>query len=290
MTESPEILTPKRNVVLDSQVLSTLMSCPRLCDLRFNRNFTSTTGKSKSLNMGSVVHSFLEGYYGSIINGVSRAQAEGFGHTKALEYAGSDECRGLEPADLDWALDTCHQYCDFYKNDFWVPLEVETVKSKLIYEDDEIRIIWKAKLDSIFDTNQGIFPVDHKTMSQRRDLLSLNNQFMGQCILMDTRLMFINKIGFQKTLKAAEKFVRATVSYTADRLLEWQDTILPYYAKFYTMYADSEYYPPNFTHCENKYGFCQFKEVCESDRGMREEVIGANFIVGKKWDISNNEE
>jgi hypothetical protein len=123
-------------------------------------------------------------------------------------------------------------------------------------------------------------------MSQRRDTLALNNQFIGQCILAGTRLMFVNKIGFQKTLKPNEKFTRVAVNYTLDNLNEWQSVILPYYAKFFAMYAESEYWPPNFTHCENKYGFCAFKEVCSSDRGMREEVIGQNFVVGKPWDPS----
>jgi hypothetical protein len=179
--------------------------------------------------------------------------------------------------------DLC-QYVEYYKNDFWVPLEIEVVKSKVLYEDDEIRVMWKAKFDMISDTNQGIYPIDHKTMKQRRDTQSLNNQFIGQCLLMDTRLMFVNKIGFQKTLKAEEKFTRAAVNYTHDRLLEWQSVILPYYAKLYLMYAESEYWPPNFTHCENKYGFCAFKGVCEVDRSMREETLGIDFIVGKAWD------
>jgi hypothetical protein len=57
-----------------------------------------------------------------------------------------------------------------YRNDYWVPLEVEVVKARILYEDEEIRILWKAKLDVIFDTNQGIYPCDHKTSKQRRDI------------------------------------------------------------------------------------------------------------------------
>ena len=102
--------------------------------------------------------------------------------------------------------------------------------------------------------------------------------------------MFVNKIGFQKTLKAQDKFTRAPVSYTMDRLVEWQTVILPYYAKMMLMYQESGYWPPNFTHCENKYGMCSFKDVCEADRNLREETLGQNFVIGKKWDVTNPED
>ena len=287
--ESPTILIPKQNVILDSQLLSTLMSCARLADFSFNHSFTSIRGKSPSFEKGSIVHKFMEVYYGNIIKGVKKQDSVGFAISAAMEYAQSDECRNSTQEDKDLAIRTCQEYIEYYKNDFWVPLEVECVKGEVLYEDDEIRVMWKAKYDLISDTNQGIYPIDHKTMSQRRDTLTLNNQFIGQCILLKTRLMFVNKIGFQKSLKPEEKFTRVAVSYSLDRLIEWQSVILPYYAKLYLMYMEGEYWPPNFTHCENKFGVCAFKDVCESDRGMREETIGANFIVGKPWDILNED-
>jgi hypothetical protein len=289
-TTSPEILIPKKNIILDSQILTSLMACARMTDFKFNLNLQSINGKSRSLVMGSIVHTFLEVYYRHLIGGYTKTIAINQADLAAEAYANSDEARNASPEERAWALETCHQYLDFYKNDFWTPLEVEVVRGEVLYEDDEIRILYKAKYDWIVDTNQGIFPVDHKTMSQRRDTTSLNNQFTGQCILLKTRLMFVNKIGFQKSLKPEERFTRATINFSADRLIEWQTVILPYYAKLMLMYSESEYWPPNFTHCENKFGFCIFREVCEADRGMREEILGQNFVVGEPWDISSNEE
>lgn len=312
----------KKSIILDATILSTIMSCPRLADFRFNHNLVSINGKSNSLECGSIVHTFLEYFNKSLISGLKREQAIGFAFAAAELYIkGCPKCTGFigtpeipkpicghkandfpgvrnTPKESEgyktgwhWVLDTCQQYVDYYRNDHWVPLEVETVKGETLYEDEEIRILWKAKLDLTVDTNQGIYPVDHKTMKQRRDTNSMNNQFMGQCILMRTRNVFINKIGFQTTLKPEEKFTRPAVSYTAERLMEWQSETLPYYGKLLLMYAETGHFPPNFTHCEGKYGDCAFyKEVCSSNPGMREENIKLNFMVGPVWNPTNEDD
>ena len=319
-----EILIPKKNVVLDATVLSTLMSCGTLADFRFNLNLQPLEGKSNNLEVGSLVHKVLEVFNLSIIKGVKRQDAIGYAFAAGEMYIhGCRYCTSFTPTteqlkpscghQIDeypgmvntpqvpdksdnrekyktgwkWALETCEQYLDYYKNDSWVPLEVEVTKGMIVYEDDEIRILWKAKLDRTVDTNQGIFPVDVKTMKVRRDSVSLNNQFIGQCIVSKTRKMIVDKIGFQTTLEPKDKFTRTSMDYTADRLNEWQGTILPYWAKLMLMYDETGYWPPNFTHCENKYGLCQFKDTCESDRNIREETLKLNFMVGRKWDIGN---
>jgi hypothetical protein len=283
-----EILVEKKNVVLDATMLSTLMSCPRLADFRFNLNLIGIRGKSPSLEMGSICHTIIEHYYKSIIAGKGRGDSIAIGFAKGKELANDpEETRNASSEDIELAFTTMEEYFDFYRNDFWVPLEAEVVKGEILYEDDEISLLWKAKLDAAVDTNQGIFPVDHKTMKQRRDSLTLNNQFIGQCILMKTRQIIINKIGFQKTLKPHEKFTRPVLSYTADHLMEWQTEILPYYAKLMLLYADSGYWPPNYTHCENKYGFCPFVDVCKANPNMREDELKNNFKVGTPWDPTN---
>lgn len=283
-----EILIPKKNIILDATILSTLMSCARLTDFRFNHDLIPISGKSSSLEMGSLVHFVLENFYKNIRDGIKRDDAIGFGLTAGETYI-ETEVKNTSEEDIQLVWDTMHQYLEFYKNDSWIPIDVEYVKSEVIYEDDEIRIMWKAKLDLTVDTNNGIYPVDHKTMRARRDSSSLNNQFMGQCILMKTRGVIINKIGFQKSLKPSEKFTRPIISYSLDRLTEWSQIILPFWAKQLLAYSEIGFWPPNFTHCENKYGFCAFKGICEVDSGMREEALRLNFVKGEKWDISNLE-
>lgn len=275
----------KKNIILDATIFNTLIGCGRLTDFRFNHNFKNLDGKSPSLEMGSIVHTYLEKYYKGMIDNLPKNTAHEYGLTAAQIYAKSHEVTNTGDEDKAMALDTCQQYYDYYINDKWTPLAVEVVKSKVIYEDDEIRVMWKAKCDLIVDTAAGVVPVDHKTMKQRRDSVSLNNQFLGQTVVNETRLMIVNKIGFQKSLKAQEKFTRATINYTPERQQEWYSEIVPYWAKIMMMYSESGYWPPNWDRCETKYGFCEFKGVCESNPAMRQETLGINFKVGEPWSI-----
>ena len=342
------IPSPKKNIILDATLCTAVMTCARFAELRFDKQLVQISGKSNSLEVGSIVHKVLEVYYKSVIAGVKRNDAIGFGLVAGELYIkGCPHCTDFVPSDcscindsssidgevgckkcngttkLDkpkcghpineypgvtntppdstskpdrvgwkWALETCEQYFDHYKNDFWVPLEVEVVKREVLYEDDDIRVMWKAKLDLTCDTNQGIYPIDHKSMKQRRDSSLLNNQFKGQCILMRTRQVIINKIGFQTSLKPDEKFTRPIMSYSADILNEFQSEIIPHTAYKLLEYSESGYYPPtgHGVNCESKFGMCVFHEVCEADRNLRESILKNNFIVGQKWDIDNVEE
>src|SRR5262252_4053468 len=99
------------------------------------------------------------------------------------------------------------------------------------------------------------------------------NPILFFTILYKQNRMVKNNIGFQSTLKQEEKFTRNIITYSSDRLLEWQSEIVPYYAYRLLEYNESGYWPPDFTHCEGKFGNCVFIEVCKADRNMREQEL-----------------
>jgi hypothetical protein len=311
------IPAPKKNVIMDATLLSSLMSCGRYHDIRFNHRLISTHGKSNSLEVGSLIHKVFEVYYQHIIKGFPRQTAIGQALAAGQLYVTGcphcsidrpnsdaeskptcghevDEYPGVTNTPEDsagfntgwrFALNTCEQYFDFYKNDAFIPLASESVRGEVLYEDDEIRVLWKAKFDLIIDTNQiGIVSMDHKTFKQRREKSTLSNQFSGQCLLLKSRNVIVNKIGLQSSLKIQERLTREVVSYSADRLDEWQSQILPYYAYKYIDYSESGYWPPDYTHCDNMFGSCAYKQVCESDRNMREEVLRMHYRLAPVWD------
>jgi len=312
----------KKNVVMDATMLSSLMSCARYHDIRFNHRLVSMKGKSNSLEVGSLIHKVFEVFYQHKIDGFPRSVCIGNALTAGQLYiTGCPYCAHFTPTDevpkpvckheideypgmqntpeeserysTGWkfALHRCEEYFEFYKNDAFIPLSVEQVKGEIMYEDDEIRVLWKGKIDLIIDTNQiGIVSMDHKTFKQRRDKSSLSNQFMGYCMLLKSRNVIVNKVGLQSSLKIEECLTREVISFSADRLLEWQGETLPYYAYKYIQFNESGYWPPDYTHCDTMYGPCPYKEVCEADRNMREEVLRQNFQIVPVWDPSNKED
>lgn len=297
-------------IIMDSQLLSSMMACPRMGQLSFVRNFKANKGKSNALEAGSMVHTISEFYNKAIKDGKSRIDAIAIGFEAGQEYVlpyspnnkyvKDREHTGIQNMPMEddpkatsvaQVVKTMEEYFDHYRNDLWTVVDVEHVRGRVIFEDSDIKILWKAKYDLIVDTNIGIHSVDHKTMKQRKDTMVLNNQFIGQCTLLNSRNVIIDKIGFQKTLKPSEKFTRPVVSYSLDIMEEWRNDIVPYYARMWAAYCEAGYFPPNYTHCENKYGYCQFYEdICRSDRGMREESLKIFFHEGKPWDVNNDED
>src|SRR5215510_3112670 len=251
----------KHHLIFDSQTFTTEEACPRKHDLIFHRNLKRPGGKNNSFECGSLAHFILETYYRSWIAGypksecISRAFEAGKEYllpwTELCVYVKDKKHPGLQntPEESDnsekkriigWTavFSTMEEYFDFYKNDSFTPLHVEHVMGKLLYEDDDIAILWKAKMDLIADTNAGNRPMDHKTGKQREDPVSLNNQFMGQCFILGTRTMWVNQIVFASTLKPAEKFRRLPMNYSADRIEEWRTEIVPHYARMYLAYKE----------------------------------------------------
>lgn len=304
-------MTEKAQVILDATMTSSLMSCPRYLDFRFNKNLVPIEGKSNSLEAGSLAHHILEWYYKSIADGKTRNEALDNGFEAGWEYINGYKetnkflkdkedsyAQNLPPDSIkvgntdlvgyNFVIETMRGYFDHYRNDSFTVLGVECVKGKLIYEDDDIAIVWKAKFDLLPDFPTGVVPMDHKTGKQNRTPLSLNNQFIGQCMLTGSRNIIINQIGFQKSMPIHERVRRLTISYTADKIAEWVNDIIPYYARMLVAYNQVDSYPPNFTHCETKYGYCMYKQVCETDRGIRAQTLNVNFRKGKAWDISND--
>jgi hypothetical protein len=294
-----EVMIKKDNVILDATVLTSLMACERYVDFRFNKNLVPASGAGNPIEAGLVVHKILEEYAKAIIDGKVRQTAIDIGMQAGQELAASqenipqdnikDERGKLKIVGYTWIMETMHQYFKFWSSDSWTPISSEEVKRTLVYEDDDIRVLWVSKLDRMVDTyKQGVMPLDHKTMKQNRDPILLNNQFMGQCISAKGVRMCVDKIGFQTSLKPEDKFLRQIMGYTREQLGEQIQTIA-YYAKYLVDLNKHGYYPPRYIYCD-KYNGCIFRRVCESVPSDRERMLRLNFVVADEWNPASGED
>jgi hypothetical protein len=295
-----EVMIKKDNVILDATVLSSLMNCERYVDFRFNKNLIPASGSGNPIEAGIVVHKILEEYAKAIMNGSKRNDAIQIGMQHGSKLAAElpnipqdnvkDEYGKLKQVGYSWIMTTMEQYFEHYRADSWTPIAAEQVKRTMVYEDDDIRVLWVSKLDRLVDTfTQGVMPLDHKTMKQdHRSITSLNNQFMGQCISAQSVRMCIDKIGFQTSLKPENKFKREIMNYNREQLAEQVQTI-GYYAKYLVDLNKHGYYPPRYVYCD-KYGGCIFRTTCESMPSDRERMLRNNFVVADEWNPASNED
>lgn len=294
------IPTPKKNVIFDATVLTALMNCETYLNYRHNMNLIPIAGKGNPLDAGSLVHLILQEYNRALIAGTKRQDAILIGMEAGQKFYTTESTSipeenikakngHIEKVGYNYIVSTMEEYFERWKNSHWTPIEAERVVGHVIYEDDEMRILYKAKIDLMVDTYQdGICPVDYKTMKQRRDATSLNNQFRGQAILTKARTVYIEKIGWQASLKPEEKFTRQPISFSAAILAEQINTIV-YYAKTLIALQESQYYPQRFTFCD-KFSGCLFREVCKSDPQNRQAVLNQHFIAGEQWDPNNEKD
>jgi hypothetical protein len=263
-------------------------------------------GSGKGIEKGALLHAIFQHYYLARRDGKNRDEQfqEGMRVGK-LFIEGCQYCiagmacpdhketyKGLESLTLDEAYEVLmvfKEYHEFWntQNELWTTIDTEIVKGAVIYEDDEISLMWKAKIDWLVDDLRDICSVDHKSASRREDVLDLNNQFIGQCIVTKSDRMYVNKIGFQKTLKPEEKFERVAMSYTKARMAEWINETVSYAYDLKAL-MESGQYRHKMTSCMRRYGPCMYRPICQGEPNDRERIIREQFKIAEKaWDIGN---
>lgn len=298
-------------IAFDASTFSAFQKCPRYYKFRYIESWVNKEGKPNSLEAGSIAHFVLEHFRKALLAGKDRATAIQIGLDAGREYLHEyresnifmleKEHEGVKNTPLEnekrgqtiiigsnYVFETMLQYFDFYRNESWTLLGAEETRGKIIFEGEDIVVLWKAKFDALVDADLGVMPVDGKTMKQRRDNIRLNNQFRGQGVITNSRSIIVDKIGFQTTLKPEEKFLREVISYAPDAYSEWMNDTVPTWARLFIAFSEADYWPENPNGCETKFGKCEFLKVCEADRNMRGEEVKLYFKKGKPWDIGND--
>lgn len=282
---------------IDSQTLNMVQMCPRKTQYSFVYNLQPQE-REESLEKGDLMHKMLEVYYSMRLDSGPNLESPlwkelivsgippGSNNVAVAIDAGMYFASMMSiPSEVsEEVIDQFKAYCDYYAHDEWHPLSVEEVGSKILYQDDDLTIVYNYKIDLIAEKGRIVAPFDHKTGSRRQEPSSLSNQFIGYCFAIGSNNIIVNKIGFQKTLKPAERFQRYILTIDEQRILEWQKNSI-WWAMQYAQYWEDKYFPMNLTSCD-KYSGCIFKRVCESDPDNRDWKLKRDFITVDQWDVA----
>lgn len=282
----------KRIIVVDSQKLNGMQECMRKFKYSFATHLEPVS-KPDYFERGDLQHKMLQVYYNMrkhrlrwTVNNKTHADI-----VQACVIAGRHHAlkMQIDMDEVETGIKTFMQYAGHFADDGWNDIKaVEQVGSRILYEDDELIILYEVKIDLIIGIpGIPILPVDHKSGSQRREPSDLSNQFMGYCWFLGVNNIMINKIGFQKTLPPKDKFQRYLLSYTSNRLLEWQAEAA-WWIKQGLDFMDRGVWPRNLTSCD-KYSGCIYKNVCAADPIVRESKLLQLFETRtKSWDVGQD--
>lgn len=302
----------KKIINIDSQLLSSIQTCEEKTNLKFLHHIVPQQ-KSSALEKGELIHLPLEVYYSLMGNNCTFSNhalieiiSEGFSSIeelqllntrttehrrikiidKAVEYARFKATRlSISPDECEEVIFQFTEYCRFYENEEWNPLTAEGVGSKILFDSEELQIIYTFKIDLITEDQHGYFPVDHKSSSRRQDPSSMSNQFIGYCWALDCNRICINTIGFQKTLTPKERFQRHFLDISDDRIREWKG-----YAIYHIMQWENcmniGMFPKRYSSCKGQFP-CEFISICESNPDYRPRIVDRDFKIAEKWDPSS---
>ena len=318
-------------IEVDSQILNSIQNCQLKHELQFEENLAPET-KAAPLEKGDLLHKMMELYDGLMGKDIVNFQADTWNLLHKAEIDGTFP--GLQDFLASWAteknkrniinfclragqffaskmqIDTetsdnvmfqFNAYCEFYTNDPWETLAVEEVGSRVLFENAILKIIYSGKIDRLVQQGNIIAPMDHKSSERRGSVSSMSNQFIGYCFLLQCNHIIIDKIGFQKTLKPAERFQRFILQIDQGRIDEWAEnsinTLLVHLmttvedsteAEMYFQILRARLKSPlmNLTSCD-KYSGCIYMNVCESSPEGRSWIKERDFIVREKWDVGS---
>jgi hypothetical protein len=281
-------VSEKKIFVVDSQILNTAQECERKANWTFGVNLEPLT-KPSYFEKGDLIHQILSAYYNMRkyrsrwhLNNKTHADIV---HSCVIIGRRAAIQMNLDIEDVEEVIHTFCEYATYRAADGWDNVvAVEEVGSKILYEDEQMLILYQFKIDLVLNLmNCNLMPVDHKSSSRRTRANEMSNQFKGYCWGLGVNNIIVNKIGFQKTLKPSEKFTYETISYQPDIISEWIE-ISTYYLKRYIRHSETGFFPPNFTSCD-KYSGCLFREICNKAPSGREYKLAQLFQERRHWDV-----
>lgn len=278
---------PKLNIVFDMSKYDLFL----LCEARYNYRHNlliGKPGKPEQMDRGSLCHVGFEVYYEALKNHTPLPLAATAALSKVREA-------GVISTDLDneainRVIDVMEEYFDFWQvqDQSLIINEVEQPFMYELFSTDEIRLFLSGKIDLVVSDNRyENEPWDHKTYDRSYQVGRMSNQFKNYCTFLKSNYLTINKVGFQKTLKAHEKFLRPRLTYDPVILEEWRQNVITVLMNKYLTCVAENAWPMNETSCEKWNRKCEFYEICDaSGLPAKNWKINSDYIKLEQWDVT----
>jgi len=284
---------PKRNIIFDSQILNSVQMCALRTDLYFHRNLR-VPEPAVPLQTGDLLHQMLEKYYLVLKEMKTELVYSDEAFEKVLAACisfGEEYSAGLSinASEVDEVIKHFTENIRFHRMDGMTVKDVESVFIvPILADDEELGIYYSGKIDLICELpEEGELVVDHKSARRATEPDPLSNQFTGYAYATGIRNVMINRIGFQKTLKPADRFKRPVIRYSKEQIERWRQNTI-WWGRQYAFFLDTGQWPENRTSCD-KFGGCLFHRICNSaTEEARDWIIKSAYVVGETWDPTKN--
>lgn len=279
--------TPKLNIVMDMSQYDTFRMCERKYHNRYRRN-KHPLEQAKPLDRGTLVHLACEKYYEDLQKGVNYHDAVNRA-LSAVRSAGINT--DLEVDEILRVIEVMEEYFDHWRVDdqrFQI-IEVERPILYLLAETDDWRFYCSGKIDLIVTDNRYTnLPWDHKSYERKFPITRMTNQFRNYVNALNSNFLLVNRIGFQTTVPAHEKFVRVPLSYDPIYLEQWKRNVVKTIDHYVECLSDN-YWPLNETSCDKFNRKCEYLEVCDSSGEQAAEYkLMTMFKDGEPWDVTKS--
>jgi PD-(D/E)XK nuclease superfamily len=280
----------------DATCLEAFKRCPRLYYYKMIEGWRSKTDNIH-LRFGGEFHTALQQY--------ELVKADGLDHDECMFHVVRELLYRVEDWDPDdkyknrqFLIRSVIGWLDKYKDDNAVVIKQANgkpaVEVSFAFELDYGPIegqpyVLCGHLDRIVDFQGELFVMDHKTTkttpsSYYWDQFEPNNQM--------TLYTLAGKVIFQTNVKGViidsaqlmidtTRFTRGTTYRTQDQLEEWL-LDLEDHLDLALKYAKQNYWPMNDTACD-KYGGCEFRDVCSKSPSVRSHFLKGDFNQEEPW-------
>jgi len=275
------------NIVFDMSKYDLFRLCEKRFNYRHNLNI-GLPGKSIPLDRGSLVHVAAETYYQALKDKHTLAEAATMALSKIRVAAVVST--DLDSEVVNRIIDVMEEYFDYWQTQDQ-NLIINEVEQPFMYElfaNDDVAIFLAGKIDLIVSDNRYTEePWDHKSYDRSYEVGRMSNQFKNYCVFTKSNFLTVNKIGFQKTLKPHEKFIRTRLTFDPLILEEWKQNVTNVLMTNYLACVAEDKWPMNETSCDKFNRKCEFYEICDSS-GLpaKNYKINSNYVKIEPWDVT----